>query len=103
MIARRLAVLTQRRYVRVTNAAEIRRYLKPALGCHRRSCRRHLWAFGCGVDTLPEALSSRDPAQNPHVDGVGNPEECRDRPRAAADRASLVTVPALSGRGDPGR
>ena len=33
---------------------------------------------------------------------MGNPEQGRDRPRAAADWACLVTVPALSGRGDPG-
>ena len=34
--------------------------------------------------------------------GMGDPEEGRHRPRAAADRANLVAVPALSGRGDPG-
>jgi hypothetical protein len=32
------------------------------------------------------------------VDGVGDPEERRNRPRAAADRAYLVAVPAFSGR-----
>ena len=31
-------------------------------------------------------------------DGMGDPEEGRDRPRAAADRANLVAVPAFSGR-----
>ena len=36
------------------------------------------------------------------VDGMGDPEECRHRSRAAADRASLVAVPALPSRGDPG-
>src|SRR5450755_3812787 len=36
------------------------------------------------------------------VDGVGDPEERRNRPRAAADRAHLVAVPAFSGRRDPG-
>src|ERR1039457_1851865 len=36
------------------------------------------------------------------VDGVGNPEECWDRPCAAPIRAYLVAVPALPGRGDPG-
>jgi hypothetical protein len=32
----------------------------------------------------------------------GDPEEGRNRPRAAANRASLAPVPALAGRGDPG-
>ena len=36
------------------------------------------------------------------VDSVGDSEECRKRARAATDRASLIAVPALSGRGDPG-
>ncbi len=36
------------------------------------------------------------------VDGLGDPEERRNRPRAAADCAYLVTVPAFSGRRDPG-
>ena len=36
------------------------------------------------------------------VDGMGDPEESRHRSRAAADRADLVAVPALPGRGDPG-
>src|SRR6266571_103290 len=36
------------------------------------------------------------------IDSMGNSEEGRNRPRAAADRAYLVTVPALPGRGDPG-
>jgi hypothetical protein len=36
------------------------------------------------------------------VDGVGDLEECRDRPRAAPIRACLAAVPALAGRGDPG-
>src|SRR3989440_7397285 len=36
------------------------------------------------------------------VDGMGDLEEGRNRPRAAADRPSLVAVPALPGRGDPG-
>ena len=34
------------------------------------------------------------------INGMGDLEECRDRPRAAADRPCLVTVPALPGRGD---
>jgi len=36
------------------------------------------------------------------VDGLGDPEERRDRPRAAADRACLVAVPAFSSGRDPG-
>ena len=36
------------------------------------------------------------------IDSVGNPEECRDRSRAAAVCAYLVAGPALPGRGDPG-
>src|ERR1039458_794515 len=36
------------------------------------------------------------------VDGVGDSEECRHRPRTAPNRAALVTVPALPGGGDPG-
>jgi hypothetical protein len=46
--------------------------------------------------------ASRPGRKDSGLDRVGNPEECRDRPCAAADRARLVTVPALSGRGDPG-
>src|ERR1039458_9665093 len=36
------------------------------------------------------------------VDGVGDSEECRHRPRTAPNRAALVTVPALPGGADPG-
>ncbi len=36
------------------------------------------------------------------VDGVGDLEECRNRPGAAADRTCLGAVPALPSRGDPG-
>src|SRR5208282_2119427 len=36
------------------------------------------------------------------VDGVGNSEEGRNRPRTAPIRACLAAVPALPGRGDPG-
>ena len=36
------------------------------------------------------------------IDGVGVSEEGRNRPRTAPIRAYLVTVPAFSGRGDPG-
>jgi putative transposase len=33
---------------------------------------------------------------------MGNPQGQRHRPGPATDRANLVTIPALSGRGDPG-
>src|ERR1039457_6088940 len=33
---------------------------------------------------------------------MGDPEERRNRPGAAANRGNLVAVPALPGRGDPG-
>ena len=36
------------------------------------------------------------------VDGVGNPEQGRNRPCAATDGSYLAAVPALPGRGDPG-
>jgi hypothetical protein len=36
------------------------------------------------------------------VDGIGDPEGCRHRSGAAAERSYLVAVPALPGRGDPG-
>ena len=36
------------------------------------------------------------------IDGMGDPEECRDRPGAPPIRAYLVAVPALPGPGDPG-
>jgi hypothetical protein len=36
------------------------------------------------------------------VDGMGDPEERRNRPRAAADRANLVPAPALTSRSGPG-
>ena len=36
------------------------------------------------------------------IDGMGDPEECRDRSGAAPARAYLVAVPALPGPGDPG-
>jgi len=36
------------------------------------------------------------------IDGMGDPEECRDRPGAAPIRAYLVALPALPGPGDPG-
>src|ERR1019366_8586095 len=41
-------------------------------------------------------------SQGRGVDGVGDPQGQRHRPRASADRAGLVAVPAFSGRGDPG-
>ena len=36
------------------------------------------------------------------VDCMGDPQDQRDRPRAATDRTDLAAVPALPGRGDPG-
>ncbi|MGH3181319.1 MAG: hypothetical protein ACRDOE_05360, partial [Streptosporangiaceae bacterium] len=42
-------------------------YLKRWLGCLRRSRRRHLWAFCCVVDTLPERCLRRRLCANPLV------------------------------------
>ena len=36
------------------------------------------------------------------IDRMGDPEDCRDPPRAAPIRAYLVAIPALPGPGDPG-
>jgi len=44
----------------------------------------------------------RPGSQGRGVDRVGDPQGQRHRPRAAADRADLVAIPALPGRGDPG-
>jgi len=46
--------------------------------------------------------TGRPGSEDSGIDSVGDPEGCRNRPRAATDRASLVAVPAFSGRGDPG-
>ncbi len=46
--------------------------------------------------------AGRPGSENSSVDGMGNPEQGRDGPRAAADCAYLAAVPALPGRGDPG-
>src|ERR1039457_5078448 len=46
--------------------------------------------------------AGRPGSEDSGVDGAGNPEECRNRPRAVTDRAYLVAVSALPGRGDPG-
>jgi hypothetical protein len=46
--------------------------------------------------------TGRPGSQHRGVDRVGDPQDPRHRPRAAADRANLVAVPALPGRGDPG-
>ena len=45
--------------------------------------------------------TGRPGSQRRGVDRMGDPQDQRHRPRAAADRANLVTVPALPGRGDP--
>jgi hypothetical protein len=54
-----------------------------------------------GVPPDPRG-TGRPGSEGSGVDSMGNSEERRDRPRAAKDRACLVTVPARSGRGDPG-
>ena len=41
-------------------------------------------------------------SQGRGVDRMGDPQDQRHGPRAATDRADLVTVPALPGPGDPG-
>src|SRR5450755_3280684 len=46
--------------------------------------------------------ASRAGSEGSGIDSVGNSEECRNRPGAAADRAYLVAVPGFSGRSDPG-
>jgi hypothetical protein len=46
--------------------------------------------------------AGRPGSEGSGIDGMGDPEECRDRPRAAPIRAYRVAVPALSGRVDPG-
>jgi hypothetical protein len=45
--------------------------------------------------------TGRAGSTSPGVDGMGDLEEGRHRSRAATDRASLVAVSALPGRGDP--
>ena len=51
----------------------------------------------------PDARRDGRPgSQGRGVDGTGDPQDQRHRPRPATDRADLVTVPAFSGRGDPG-
>ena len=46
--------------------------------------------------------TGRPGSEGSGVNGVGDSEECQHRPRAAANRAALVTVPALPGGGNPG-
>jgi hypothetical protein len=46
--------------------------------------------------------TSRLGHQRRSIDRLGDPQGQRHRPGPAAHRASLVTIPALSGRGDPG-
>ena len=46
--------------------------------------------------------AGRPGSQHRGVDRMGDPQDQRHRPRGATDRADLVTVPALPGRGDPG-
>ena len=54
-----------------------------------------------GVPQDPRG-AGRPGSQGRGVDRMGDPQDQRHRPRAATDRADLVAVPALSGRGDPG-
>src|SRR5215470_4244842 len=44
---------------------------------------------------------ARPGSEGSAVDGLGDPEDRRNQPRAEADRACLVTVPAFSARRDP--
>jgi hypothetical protein len=46
--------------------------------------------------------AGRPGSEDSGIDGVGDSEESRNRPRAALARAFLVAVPALPGRSDPG-
>src|ERR1039457_6974385 len=46
--------------------------------------------------------AGRPGSEDSGVDGMGDPEERRNRPRTPADQAYLVAVPAFSGRRDPG-
>jgi hypothetical protein len=46
--------------------------------------------------------AGRPGSQGRSVDRMGDPQDQRHQPRPAADRAYLVTVPALSGRSDTG-
>jgi len=46
--------------------------------------------------------TGRPGSKDSGVDGTGDPEERRNRPRAATDRASLVPVPAPTSRSGPG-
>jgi hypothetical protein len=46
--------------------------------------------------------AGRPGSEGSGVDGLGDSEEGRNRPRAAPIRACVVAVPALPGRGDPG-
>jgi hypothetical protein len=46
--------------------------------------------------------AGRPGSQDSGAGRLGDPQDQRHRPRAAADRACLVAVPALPGRRDPG-
>jgi hypothetical protein len=56
---------------------------------------------GWGVPPDPRR-AGRPGSENSSARGMGNPEQGRDGPCAAADCAHLAAVPALPGRGDPG-
>jgi hypothetical protein len=64
------------------------------------------WSSGWSARTpngLPQdpRRSGRPGGEYRGADGLRDPEEGRNRPRAAAHRASLVPVPAFSGRAIP--
>src|ERR1039457_5195398 len=54
-----------------------------------------------GVSQDPRR-ARRPGGQGRSVHRLGDPQGRRHRPRPAADRAGLITIPALPGRGDPG-
>ena len=56
---------------------------------------------GWGIPPDPRR-AVRPGSQGRGVDRRGDSQDQRHRPRGAADRADLGTVPALPGRGDPG-
>ena len=57
---------------------------------------------GWGYRRIHGEGTGRAGSQGRGVDGVGNPEEGRNRPRTTPIRACLVAVPALPSRADPG-
>ena len=75
----------------------------------RPATRRNIRAWSSGWPGNPEWGVPQDPrragrlgSEGRSVDRRGDPQGQRHRPRPAADRAGLVTILALPGRGDPG-